>query len=334
MNSLISIIIPVYNVDPYLNRCLKSIRLQTYQHIEIILVDDGSTDKSAEICDAFAFDDKRSTVIHKLNGGLSSARNAGLEIANGDFVAFVDADDFVDLDMYEKLLLACTDNSAAISMCAFCYYFSEGKKWIKDKSSKMVIWSAEEAIGNLLLWNRIDSSACNKLFRKELFSDMRFPEGKICEDVSIIPKIICRSSKMVHIGEAKYYYYQRAGSITHSDFSLNRFNMLDAHKEISLFVKSNFPQLKNKAEHFYIHALVCLYVDFYSSKDREVFLYLKDRIDYLAKRKFISIVLSRYLDHRTKGFFLLIFLKVYPMIRFCKNQIKLFTIQLSKKATA
>ncbi len=162
---IISVIVPVYNVEEYIHRCIDSILAQTFKEFELILVDDGSPDQSGKICDEYALIDSRIKVIHKKNGGLSDARNAGLEVAQGEYIGFVDSDDFIESDMYEKLLEACKENSSQIAMCGRYNVLGEELHPLFSFEGHM-IWESREAIGNLLTWNNIDSSACDKLFMR------------------------------------------------------------------------------------------------------------------------------------------------------------------------
>lgn len=329
MNKIISIIIPVYNVELYLPRCIESVIQQTYRNIEIILVNDGSIDSCPKICDDYGVIDKRIKVIHKLNGGLSSARNAGIEIASGEYIGFVDSDDFIENDMYEKLLKACIENKAEISMCGRYNYSEDGTIIPVFTLPSLKVWSGKQAVSNLLIWNKIDSSACDKLFLKDLFIDIRFPNGKVCEDIFVIPEIIYKSAFLVHIGEAKYYYYKRKGSISRSGFSLNRMNMLDAHEYVANFVKNKYVDLQEKADSFYFYAFLSLYKEFFSTNAFRTHFYLKQIVDDLAHLNFFSILRNRYVPIRGKIVFLLIYLKIYVPIKkleyYFLNQIQLLS---------
>jgi glycosyltransferase involved in cell wall biosynthesis len=311
MSPLISIIVPVYNVESYLERCVNSLLNQTYTNIEIILIDDGSTDNSPLLCDQFKSIDERVVVHHKKNEGLSSARNKGIEMATGMYIGFVDSDDFVAEDMFEKLLDASMMNSAEISLCARYHYYDNGNTSSADTLPSAAIWSNEQAISNLLVWNKIDSSACNKLFKTSLFESKRFPIGKRCEDVFIIPELICASSKVVHIGEPKYYYYQRHLSITHAAFSMNFMDILEAHESVANFVIKQFPDLKSKAKSFYYNAFLSVYLTYYSAKATSVYATIKTKIDSIAKAGFFSILFDQYITSRNKFLFTVIFLKFH-----------------------
>lgn len=240
---MISIIVPVYNVEKYLKKCVGSLINQTYKDIEIILVDDGSTDNSGTICDEISTTDTRIKVIHKMNGGLSSARNAGIDMAKGDYLAFVDSDDFVELDMYETLLDGIEKNGKDISCCGrivdiFGQY--SNKEFVMD-SPKM--FTKEETIREILYLENVDVSACDKLYDKNLFSDIRYPEGKISEDAAVIFEIIERSNGIYHVGVPFYHYVFRNNSITKSKYSAKRHDVINNLNNTEIFLEKNHPDL-------------------------------------------------------------------------------------------
>jgi len=185
MSDLISIIIPVYNVEKYLERCVKSVINQTYKNLEIILVDDGAKDNSGKMCDELSKLDSRIKVIHKENGGLSDARNFGLKIATGDYIGFVDSDDYIADDMYETLYHTIKNNNADISIVSFYEMYKEKVIGVRD-SGNLEILSKQEAMKELLIDTKIQSYAWNKLFKKELFNDLKFPTGKNFEDIELL----------------------------------------------------------------------------------------------------------------------------------------------------
>lgn len=218
----LSIIIPVYNVEDYLNQCVASVINQTYKNLEIILVDDGSTDKCPQLCDTLAKKDSRIHVIHKKNGGLSSARNAGLDIATGDFIGFVDSDDWIEEGMYEKLLGGFLDDSVGITSCDIMavrdgVIYPYNKNWMHNEDS---MFSFEEFAAKLLS-TEANFTVCSKLFRKELIHSVRFREGRLNEDSLFIFDVSKRIVKyrwiMREISFAGYYYRQRGGSICNTD---------------------------------------------------------------------------------------------------------------------
>ena len=211
---LISVIVPVYNVEKYLRRCIDSIINQTYTNLEIILVDDGSPDNCGKICDEYADKDSRIKVIHQQNGGLSAARNAGLDIATGDYIGFVDSDDYIAPEMYEKLYEALVQSDADVSICNFQRVDEEGNRLKTREKINNDIFTNYQALtelqGNKGLCFII---VCNKLFNKALFNEVRFPLGKKCEDNYIAHKLIYNSKRAVCIDDILYYYLQRETSI-------------------------------------------------------------------------------------------------------------------------
>lgn len=243
---LISIIVPIYNVADYLPRCLDSIVAQTYRTLDIILIDDGSTDRSGDICDQYALTDSRIRVIHQPNGGLSSARNAGLDIAKGEYIAFVDSDDFVDCRFIETLYSAIKISGTDIS-AGDLRRIAEGKKvqamngWYNYK-----IYSPSEAIEYALYQRKLNSSVCGKIFRRSLFDKTRFKIGILYEDLDIFYKIYELTSSIAQFNVAMYYYVERKSSIIKT-FSLKRLDVLDIVDDIERRLAHN-PALLRAAQ--------------------------------------------------------------------------------------
>lgn len=213
MSSLISIIIPVYNVKDYLEKCLHSVCGQTYKNLEIIVVDDGSTDGSGEICDRFAQADSRIKVIHQPNSGQSSARNKGLSIARGAYLGFVDSDDWIDLDMYEFLCRLLEDNDADISVCAH-YIERAATTEVRYSSGMLTSFSGAEAVRAVIDDKRIRNYLWDKLYKRELFDDIRLPKGEIFEDMAVSCRLFYKAHRIVMQDCPKYHYLQREGSTT------------------------------------------------------------------------------------------------------------------------
>ena len=247
-NNLISIIIPVYNVEKYLEECVESVVKQTYKNLEIILVDDGSTDNSGKICDNYAVKDKRIKVIHKENGGQSDARNAGLDICTGDFIGFIDSDDYVEADMFETLIKNIYENDADIVSCRWFTEYVNNK--IKDGIGQRYILNNDDIIIRGFGENLLSCGVWDKLFKKDVFESMRFPKGKIFEDTYINIKIFLNVSKVVIIPDALYHYRQRKSSVSH-DVDYKQLNdQIEAYeeqqKDIVKFGKCN--KCLNRAE--------------------------------------------------------------------------------------
>lgn len=213
MKELISVIIPVYNVENYLKRCIDSIITQTYKNIEIIIVNDGSTDGCQQICEEYQRNDTRIKLINKENGGLSDARNKGLKYATGKYIGFVDSDDFIENDMYETLYTNLVKTDADISICNYLKIKESSEKINKSSiNAKTKEYTKEKAL-ELLIEDKIESYAWNKLYKKELFEDIQFPKNKKMEDLAIMYKIFDKTDKIVYTEEIEYYYIQREDSI-------------------------------------------------------------------------------------------------------------------------
>lgn len=233
IENLVSIIVPVYKVEEYINECIDSILNQTYAKLEVILVDDGSPDNCPFICDEYARKDSRVRVIHKENGGLSSARNAGIEVAQGDYIQFVDSDDVIDPMMTEILFTNLINTNSDISCCN--YYYSE-KRYanINDKQETIKEFTNLEAIRDLYCKKLQNVISCNKLYKRCLFQEIRFPVSKICEDVFTTYKLFFISKKIVKSSFVGYFYRATPNSITHN-FNKKRLDVFDGYLECNEF---------------------------------------------------------------------------------------------------
>lgn len=261
--SKISVIVPVYNVEKYLRKCVDSIITQTFEDLEIILVDDGSKDSSGKICDEYAAKDERIIVIHKENGGLSSARNAGIEKAQSSYLGFVDSDDYIAENMYEKLYNMTISNDADLVMCDL-YHCYEGKTPEKNSCIEKYVLNTEEAIKTVLEAKKTSVTAVNKLYKKELFTNIRYPEGKLSEDAFVIVDLLMQAKKIVFTSEQFYYYVHRKNSITSSAYKPKDLNVLEAYSKNRKIIQKNFPNLVDTAEmrymwaNFYVLDKMCL----------------------------------------------------------------------------
>lgn len=264
---LISLIVPVYNVEQYLKKCFASIKEQTYKNIEIILVDDGSKDCSGQICDELAATDDRVVVVHKKNGGLSSARNEGIKIAKGEYIGFIDSDDWIDPKMYEVLYLNIVKDNTLISCCGRIDVNEETKiETIGLCPVKEEIINSEECLRRILKWDNIDSSAVDKLFHRSIFEKFKFPIGVISEDVAIMYQIISWSKQISLVPIPMYYYNHRKNSITTSEFNEKKLDVLKHSCDILKFIKEYYPNLEQGALYFRYKQLIYIYDEIINSK--------------------------------------------------------------------
>lgn len=213
MDELVSVIVPVYNVEDYLMRCVDALINQTYKNLEIILVDDGSTDRSGDMCDYYAKEDNRVKVIHQKNAGQSKARNVALDMAKGEYYCFIDSDDYVPTDYIERLYKALIDYDADVALCDFVKFTGESVDGAFDKKEKDKVEIYSES--PTLLVERMHTISgelyvvmWGKLFKKKLFDGIRFPEGRICEDLAILYKLFFACKNGVHIDDIMYYYFR------------------------------------------------------------------------------------------------------------------------------
>ena len=242
MDPIISIIVPIYNVGKYLPKCIESILNQTFKNFELILVNDGSTDNSGVVCDDYAKKDTRIKIIHKSNGGVSSARNAGLYVAKGEYIGFVDPDDYIDKNMYEKLYRLCIDNNSDIAICRFNREINR-KIQNKESTEEIIELNNMEAMNELFKGNLYRFSLCNKLFSKKCFNDVLFPEERIHEDLSTTYKLFANSKKAVYINYCGYIYVRRENSILTSTYNEKRLQAFIAWDEIIEFIDKNYYEI-------------------------------------------------------------------------------------------
>lgn len=239
---LLSVVVPVYKVEAYLNRCVESIVNQTYTKLEIILVDDGSPDRCPELCDEWAKRDSRIRVIHKENGGLSDARNTGIAAATGEYLAFVDSDDYVGFQMYETMIDAMKRTGVGIACCGR-YVVKDGKEQIVHNMDHEYIFTSMEAVRELLIGGCVEESVCDKVYRRDLFQGLCFPVGEINEDIVIMPELLDRSQGVVHVAKPFYYYWQEGTSITRGVYSPNKRVILRHLDAIENYLHRVYPEL-------------------------------------------------------------------------------------------
>lgn len=244
MDDLISVIVPVYKVEKYLDRCVESITNQTYKNLEIILVDDGSPDNCSKMCDEWAQKYSRIKVIHKENGGLSDARNAGLDVAAGDYISFVDSDDWISTEYIEKLYASIKKNDADISECNV--YYSYDERYTEYNNDSAAYYDNNEAIMDAYIrLYHIKTIVWNKLYRRQLLDDIRFPKGKLHEDEFFTYLALGKASSFVHIEDYLYYYRQRADSIMgqSQSFSVKNLDSIEGCAARASYIMNNYPDL-------------------------------------------------------------------------------------------
>ena len=239
---MISVVVPAYNVEKYIKKCIKSLVRQSYRDTEIILVDDGSTDSTSSICDELASQYKQVFTYHKENGGLSDARNYGISKANGEFITFVDSDDYVSHSYLEELMDMMTDD-VQITMVKIQNVY-EDKQPSNNATNKIEKITAKDAISRMLLRQGYSHNCGGKLYRKQLWNELRFPVGRLYEDYLTTYRAFSEA-KVVRVKDNKsYYYLQREGSIMHYDVSPRTLSLLEVSDEVTDFVIGKYPELR------------------------------------------------------------------------------------------
>lgn len=280
--SLISIIVPIYKVEKYLDRCVKSIVDQTYRNLEIILVDDGSPDYCPAMCDAWKEKDNRIKVIHKKNGGLSDARNAGMKVANGELIGFVDSDDWIAPDMYQHLYETMKSDNSDIATCGVEMIWEDGTPAQMLTQSGCCILDSEGAIQALIEESLIKQPVWYKLYRMELIRDILFPVGKYHEDVFWSYQVVGKAQKVSVSDKIGYYYLQRGESIMGEGYSLKRLDAIEAYGIRLEYITEKYPVLEKKALVAFWES--CIYngqmaLRFLEGKEKkQVFSYLRKQL--------------------------------------------------------
>jgi len=271
MEDLISVIIPAYNVEKYLEKCIKTITHQTYTNLEIILVNDGSTDNTGKLCNEYSQKDKRIKVIHKQNGGQSEARNFALDVATGKYITFLDSDDYVSKDYIEYMYKLLKNNNADISVCAFQIVNFENKKY-KTEETEINIYSTEKAFENLLYSEGIEVAVWAKLFPKEYFDDIRFPVGEKYEDIAIIALLMNKATRIVYGNKKCYFYYTRQGSTSKSGFYKGELDYIKNVNFMLEYIKQNYPNTEHAVLRYkiYSHFRILRILLFSKNKNNEI----------------------------------------------------------------
>ena len=239
---LISVIVPIYKVEPYLDRCVQSIVEQTYQNLEIILVDDGSPDNCPAMCDAWAAKDSRIKVIHKENGGLSDARNAGMDVATGNLISFLDSDDWIEPEFIARLYDAMKKSGAQIAECA-TDYVDEADKVLRLRNAADISEIGRiEALRRLIQEDGIYQTVWNKLYRREVIDGIPFAVGKLHEDEFWTYQVLDRIEKLALVSEPLYHYLQRSGSIIGTGYNIRRLDGLEARCQRMQYLQK-YPEL-------------------------------------------------------------------------------------------
>lgn len=307
---LLSIIVPVYNIMDYLPRCVDSIRRQTYRNLEIILVDDGSTDNSGALAEKMALEDRRVKVLHKVNGGSSSARNLGISIAKGDYIGFVDSDDYIEPEMYERLLTVCLEENLLMAQISRDEIDEEGNRMpdVCTPPDEPELWECEHFMRELLL-HRGDCSFCTKLVHRSLLEEERFPEGELNEDFHLLVRLLPKVPAVAILPNQDYHVFYRYGSNTRTrkenEFPRVFTDIVNNADRVYEIVQKEYPNLHQEAVRFSLFQRLdyMLHIPIsMMNKDNAFYMQVKG---YLKKHRKDAIQ-SPYLSKKNKIYLLLL----------------------------
>ncbi len=297
MEDKISVVIPVYKVEKYLDECLESVVNQTYKNLEIILVDDGSPDNCPKICDEWAKKDNRIKVIHKKNGGISDARNAGIKEATGNYISFVDSDDYIEKNLYEIAIKKIKQNEAQIFIFGRSYLYGN-KKESKNSNEVELIMDTQDALDKMNMFQYYDVATWDKIYERKLFDSIEYPKGKLCEDWYITYKVIDRAKKVVFNSTPLYVYRQRQNSITHSNYIKVNNEPIYASKEVLEFIRNNYPNIEQNALTKYVFACIGVYNNYlYYTKNTNK---EKEEILNIVKENYKNVIKNKDLTRSRK----------------------------------
>lgn len=328
---LITVIVPVYKVPEYIHKCLDSVLKQTYHNLEIILVDDGSPDECGHICDEYGLKDKRITVIHKENGGLSDARNVALDVCKGKYVTFIDSDDYISPDYVMYLYDLIKNNHSDLAICDFEYVSTTGKKFRNCNYDGLVkVMTVKEALVELCKGSLFTNSAWGKLYLTEHFKDIRYPKGFLFEDIPTTYKLFLKSKKIVFGRKAEYYYVYRPDAISRSQFTNKRLHAISFSEQMCSDIIKLYPDLEsicaNKLFNEYIYAFklwaIC------KDADPNVYKLLKQKINTVKKK-----VNTKMLSRKMRAYYSVSYLGRGSMIAFARIERKISLSRIKEELT-
>ena len=243
MNKLVSIIVPVHNVEKYIERCIESILGQTYKEIELLLIDDGSTDKSGNICEKYSNQDSRVKVFHKVSGGPSDARNFGLDHIKGEFITFIDSDDFISKWYVEYLLHLIEKHDADMSVCQYRESAETSFNFEHSAETAELVCSQKEAFERYCYQRGIAQNVWGKMYVKRVYQSLRFPKNQLYEDEGIFYKVLDKCRKVVIGNQIHYFYYKRSDSIIRSNFTIAKYDYVVSSINLTKYIKEKYPDL-------------------------------------------------------------------------------------------
>lgn len=305
MEELVTVVVPVYKVEKYIDKCVESILNQTYSNLEIILVDDGSPDNCGKICDNYIKKDVRIKVVHKENGGLSDARNAGIDIARGKYITFVDSDDYIDSEYVELLYKTIKKDKSDMAISSHKVIYENGTI-LKKATEEESVLKPKEVLKRILYGDGIDLSAWAKLYKIELFGEIRYPKGRLFEDAATTYKLVDKCKKISIISKSTYNYIIRKNSITNVNFSEKKMDLIISTEEMCNYVKEKYPDLEMAANRRLMYAYLSTLTQLIKSNkknekvEKKLYDYIKQnskmilRDKNVPKRDKVAIISTKF----------------------------------------
>jgi glycosyltransferase involved in cell wall biosynthesis len=297
----ISIIVPLYNSENYLRRCIDSLINQTYENLEIILVDDGSTDGSRKICNEYAKKDTRIKVIHKINGGISDARNTGLKISSGEYIGFVDSDDYVDTDMYELLYNNLCASGAGIAECRYNIVKNKSKPVHTGSPMTVEVFDTLGSLRELIISRKFKTTVWNKLYKKSVIDNVYFPLNKINEDVPWTFRVFTNAKKLISIDSVKYHYCFNDNSCSTSFKYLKRADWFYAYIDRLEFIKNNFGELFGLTQKMFVILIIKEYRKIYKNRHLDPTGFSRKLIKGYINQNYNSIIHNHKIGWKLKS---------------------------------
>lgn len=301
---LISVIVPVYNTQKYLSKCIESLINQSYRHLQIVIIDDGSTDNSQSLCDAYAEQDSRVTVVHKKNQGVSSARNLGIELAHGDYISFIDSDDWLEPDAYEHLIRCILKHK--VDAVIFEYFVDDEKGRSAHKTYPHLHGLMDKAKAVETTISPVNRFAWSKIYAKNLICNLRFEESiHIGEDTLFACAALGNAKSVFYTDKSLYHHVQSEVSATRCAFNQKRFTGIEAYSRLVLLCKNNYPKIVYVALSAYVSLLVSTIVELYGAKDYPESEEIIGNLNRKVRSHFLSVIFSGKISIRVKLRFLL-----------------------------
>ena len=279
---LVTIIVPVYGAEKYIEKCLISIINQTYKNLEILLIDDGSKDRSGIICDEYAAKDSRIMVYHKENGGVSDARNFGIERATGEYLSFIDSDDYVDLD-YIEFLMTLIFEGYKLALCDINFVYTNNGRIESSGLGQKMILTGEQCIEMMCYHNLVDTAPYAKIAHISLFENVRYPKSKIFEDTGTTYLLFDQCEQVICCFQPKYYYVIRPNSIVRSDFSIKKLDMIEMTDKMADYVDAKYPELSDATLRRRGYARFSTLNQMFNVKDSKYITIRKEIVSYLKR---------------------------------------------------